>query len=473
MASATIECDVCNEKFDSGNHKPLCLTCGHTFCFSCITNLLKLSGTKNCPKCRRQFSQKIDQMLVNYALIPSENTARPHPPSSLSQAPCLHQEKALDYLCVDCLELVCFTCTEGTHKNHTIELIDGLLHENESVLNSWTKIRTTMRDKFGRVNSLVSVSDDILSLIDEMKTEFQGWKNLLLAQKMSTAQDLQAWDVSASSVIENKRHECKEMLCRLKLKPPENMEIPEIRARLSAALKKCDSLQTYELPTYEPGVPWTVTSRAEGERAVASLSINIKPSRLVVVSTHTRPIPGLEDLLYRLCYHHAGDISLLPLDFFWRLAGQADGGIGAIIDKFSDRLDTMYGHPSQVGAYLDKRCPAGMQSDDACCVRGMARNISSNLRKHGYSVTRWHFPDLCDEDLNWMIGILHQFRDSRLSLVLPRNGLSATGTRRLFEELPQIREVYHDPGAAHLTSAGSAPDLTFIELSTNNIIQWM
>ena len=60
-----------------------------------------------------------------------------------------------------------------------------------------------------------------------------------------------------------------------------------------------------------------------------------------------------------------------------------------------------------------------------------------------------------------------------LSLVLPRNGLTATGARRLFGELPQIREVNHDPGAVLLTSAGSAHDLTFIELSMNNIIQWM
>ncbi|XP_018014128.1 E3 ubiquitin-protein ligase TRIM38-like [Hyalella azteca] len=502
MASATIECDVCNEKFDSGNNKPLCLTCGHTFCFSCITNLQRLSGTQNCPKCRKPFSQRIDQMLVNYALIPSENKARPHPPSSLSEAPCLHQGKALDFLCMDCMELVCFTCIRGTHKNHEIELLDDLLQEDESVLNSWTKIRSTIHGKLGRVNNLVSVSDDILSLIDEiisLKTEFHGWKDSLLVQKVSTEQDLQVWDAPATGVIENKRHECKEMLCRLKLKPLENMELPEIRARLSAALKKCDSLQTYELPTFEDGVPWTVTSLAEGERAVASLANNIKPSRLVVLSTHTHPIPGLEELLYRLCFHHTGDISLLSLDCFWRPAGQSDGGLEAIIDKFSDRLDTMYGSPDQGLTYSHKRlstgatraepCKVGIrfgsyfhvpvylpgQIDDACCARGTSFHIRSYMRQYnGYSVTRWHFPDLCDEDLDWMIGILRRFNDSRLRVVLPRNGLTATGARRLFEELPQIREVYHDPGAAHLTSAGSgAPHLTFIKLSTNNIIQWL
>ncbi|XP_018007319.1 uncharacterized protein LOC108665107 [Hyalella azteca] len=114
------------------------------------------------------------------------------------------------------------------------------------------------------------------------------------------------------------------------------------------------------------------------------------------------------------------------------------------------------------------------QIDDVCCRHGASFKFISRMRYGGYSVTRWHFPDLRNVDLDWMIGILRQFRDSRLSLVLPRNGLTAAGARRLFEELPQIREVYHDPGAAHLTSAGSgAPDLTFIELSTNNIIQWM
>ncbi|XP_047740806.1 tripartite motif-containing protein 10-like isoform X2 [Hyalella azteca] len=386
MASATIECDVCNEKFDSGNHKPLGLTCGHTFCFSCITNLLRLPGTHNCPECREQFSQRIDEMMVNYKLIPSENTARPHPPSSLSDAPCLHQRKALDYLCVDCMELVCFRCIRGTHKNHTIELLDDLLQEDEYVLNSLTKIRTTMHDKLGRVNDLVAVSDDILSLIDEiinLKTEFQAWKDLLLAQKVSTEQDLQAWDAPTTGMIENRQHEYKEMLCRLKLKPPENMEIPEIKARLSAALKKCDSLQIQEpavtatarqgagagaavlrvqnylqatppqgatmgatprtfqapgpacvLATCEDGVPWIVTCWNEGVRAVASLANNIKPSRLVLLSTHTRPIPGLGELLSCLAALHTGKISLLPLDFFWRPAGEAEGGMEDFIDKF-------------------------------------------------------------------------------------------------------------------------------------------
>ncbi|XP_018012819.1 uncharacterized protein LOC108669897 [Hyalella azteca] len=548
MASATIECDICNENFDSGNHKPLCLTCGHTFCFSCITNLLRLPGTQNCPQCRKPFSQQIDQIIVNYVLIPSENTARGHPPSSQSEAPCLHQGKALDYLCVDCMELVCFACTRGTHVTHKIELIGNLSQENQAVLSSWMKIRTTMHDKLGSGNNLVSVSDDILSLMDEilnLKTDFHGWKDSL-AQKMSKEHDLHAWDVTLSGVDENQRHECREMLCRLKLKPPENVEIPEIRARLNAALKKCDSLQiqgpavtatarqcpgagaalpriqndlqaphpkgatagatprTFQVPvlTYEHGVPWTVTSCDEGERAVASLSSNIKPSRLVVVSTHTSPIPGLGQLLTRLAAHHRGDISLLPLDSFWAPPGQPDGGMGAIINKSGVRLDTMYGSHGQFLDYFNKRHRVGMQSgatrawpcriglrlggndfywskylpkkiDDACCVRGTPRNVSSKLRKNGCRVTRWHFPNVCDDDLDWMISILHRFKDSRLSLVLPRNGLTATGARRLFAKLPQIREVYHDPGAALLKSAGSAPDLSFIELSTNNIIHWI
>ncbi|XP_047737071.1 uncharacterized protein LOC125178098 [Hyalella azteca] len=270
---------------------------------------------------------------------------------------------------------------------------------------------------------------------------------------------------------------------------------------------------TWNFQTYEDGVPWTVTSLAEGERAVASLSNNIKPSRLVVLSTHTRPIPGLGELLSRLAAHHTGDISLLPLDSFWRPAGQADGGMAAIINK--DRLETMYGSPDQVLVHLNLRRFAGMQNggfkvsklqtrvakewickigvrfdndcdygafkalpkqiDDACCVRGTPCNVSSKLWKNGCRVNRWHFPDLCDKDLDWIISMLYRFRNSRLSLVLPRNGLTHKGARRLFAALHKIWLVYHDPGAVHLTAAGSsgAPDLTFIELSTNNIIQWM
>ncbi|XP_018012156.1 uncharacterized protein LOC108669356, partial [Hyalella azteca] len=210
---------------------------------------------------------------------------------------------------------------------------------------------------------------------------------------------------------------------------------------------------TYELPPYEDGVPWTVTSLAEGERAVASLANNIKPSRLVVLSTHTRPMPELGELLSSLAAHHTGDISLMPLDSFWRPAGLWGGDIGFILDKFSDRLDTIYGSfdtmydSAQVCEYFRKqRLVAQMQRgritapklqtgatrartfkigvrfdcnffnwpvyfpkkiDDVCCVRGTPLSVSSNLRQRGCSVTRWHFPDLCDEDLAWMTGILY------------------------------------------------------------------
>ncbi|XP_018025091.1 uncharacterized protein LOC108680714 [Hyalella azteca] len=525
MATALLECEVCDEAYDSGNHKPLCLTCGHTFCFSCITSLLGVPETQNCPKCRGQISQRADQMLVNYALIPSEVKARLNPLCLLSAKPCNHQGKAQDYLCADCMELVCFTCTRGTHATHKIETIDDLLQEEVGLADSWAKLRITMKDKLESVNSFVSVSEELLSLIDEilnLKTDFKEWKDELLAQKASAERDLEVWGDETRVTDENTRQKLKELISRLKLKPEGNKKIQEIKARLNAASTKCTSL---ELPTCElmlQGAAWTITNSDEGERALVSLVNNRKPSSLVVLSTHTRPIPGLGELLSihtrpipglgellsRLAAHHTGDISLLPLDYFWRPAGQSDGDMGAIISKSGRWLNAVYGSPDEVLAYLKirRREPrnfsvrlASKEDLDSCvdlkpsfvnvcCVKGAPSDVGTTLNALGCAVTRWHFPDLRDEDVDWASSILSPFSKiirpadqyngpvfSKVDLVLPRDGLTDKGARQLLRKVPYIRMLFHEPNSAHLTSACGdiQPGSQRTEMSFTNIYQWI
>ncbi|XP_018015130.1 E3 ubiquitin-protein ligase TRIM39-like [Hyalella azteca] len=389
MASATIECDVSNEKFDSGNHKPLCLTCGHTFCFSCIIRLCDVPETKNCPKCREPISQDADQLPVNFALIPTNKISLPSAVGSQSKALCPQHQKALDYLCVDCVESVCFPCSRGTHATHKIEMIDDLLQDNEDTDDVWAKIRPTLQNKLDSVSSVVTLSDSLSGFIDDiikLKPDFDGWKDLLLAQKVSTEQDLQAWDASGTSLDVNMRLDCKEILSRLKLNFGENGKLPEIKALLDAAAKTSASLELQTCELMPIGKPWIISSSDEGERALASLASNRKPSRLVVLSTHTRPIPGLGELLSRLAARHSGKISLLPLDSFWRPAGQADGGMQNIVDNLRGKLTALYGCPSiaKSGTYVNLTncnirldCPA-----DVLHVAYYTRNtLSSTIRE--------------------------------------------------------------------------------------------
>ncbi|XP_018013943.1 uncharacterized protein LOC108670964 [Hyalella azteca] len=499
MASATIECDVCNEKFDSGNHKPLGLTCGHTFCFSCIKRLCNVPETKNCPKCRKPISQDADQLPVIFALIPTNEKSRPSAVGSPTEALCPQHQKALDYLCVDCMESVCFTCSRGTHAMHKIEMIDDLLQDNENVNDVWAKIRPTLQKKLDSVSSVVTLSDELSDVIEDiikMKPYFDGWKDLLLVQKVSTEQDLQAWDASVTSHDGNKRLDCKEILCRLKLNFSDNGKLPEIKALLDAAAKTSASLELQTCEVMPTGKPWIITSSEEGERAVASLSNNIKPSRLVVLSTHTRPIPGLGELLSRLAAHHTGKISLLPLDYFWRPTGQSDGGLETIVHKLRGGLQgALYCSPymaARTGIARDYNIRLGRPADvtwmaklggcaitNVCCAKGVPNNVGTTLKDGGVEVTRWHFPDLKDHDVDWLSHILSSYSDNRhqsVELVLPRARLTCEGIRQMFQKIPNIRVLYHEPDAAHLLTAARRsfnPAADCIELSTTNILQWI
>ena len=43
-----MNCEICETKFDHGEHKPYCIIpCTHTYCITCLNRLIR----KKCPKC--------------------------------------------------------------------------------------------------------------------------------------------------------------------------------------------------------------------------------------------------------------------------------------------------------------------------------------------------------------------------------------------------------------------------------------
>ena len=71
MASESLECSICCEKFDDQQHCPRLLpSCGHSFCTSCLQSLLK-KNTINCPTCRSTVSAPagLATLPKNFALL--------------------------------------------------------------------------------------------------------------------------------------------------------------------------------------------------------------------------------------------------------------------------------------------------------------------------------------------------------------------------------------------------------------------
>lgn len=60
------ECSLCILPYDSTEHFPMILDCGHTYCKKCIDDL----KAPRCPNC----SAPIDPLKIkkNYALVPEE-----------------------------------------------------------------------------------------------------------------------------------------------------------------------------------------------------------------------------------------------------------------------------------------------------------------------------------------------------------------------------------------------------------------
>ena len=51
-----LTCSICDEPYDTGEHRAKCLPCLHTFCKSCLQLIIDGAGstTIDCPTCRKE-----------------------------------------------------------------------------------------------------------------------------------------------------------------------------------------------------------------------------------------------------------------------------------------------------------------------------------------------------------------------------------------------------------------------------------
>ncbi|XP_047740845.1 E3 ubiquitin-protein ligase TRIM31-like [Hyalella azteca] len=234
MATAMAVCEICDEDFDTEDHKPMCLTCGHTYCVSCITSLSTVHGAKSCPKCRKKIRKPTNELLVNYSLIPSKNKACKQKKKTESKPLCSQHDRQLDYLCVSCIKFVCFTCTRGIHGEHKIEVVNNLLQNADA--DSKAKIQSAIVEKIKRLKKNLQVSQTLISDIIQLRADVDEWNDFLEDQIRSTKSDLMAWNALASSVGKKNSVECEEILQRLTSEPSEN-KLPEIKRQLSRILR--------------------------------------------------------------------------------------------------------------------------------------------------------------------------------------------------------------------------------------------
>ncbi|XP_064099973.1 E3 ubiquitin-protein ligase TRIM13-like isoform X2 [Macrobrachium nipponense] len=64
-----LECGICNELYDEDEFRPRILPCSHTYCSTCIKQLIS-SGHLSCPLCREKFvALSVNDFMINRSLI--------------------------------------------------------------------------------------------------------------------------------------------------------------------------------------------------------------------------------------------------------------------------------------------------------------------------------------------------------------------------------------------------------------------
>ena len=115
MASKGPECSICYEGYNDEKKCPRLLSCGHSFCSSCLERLLH-GNTIDCPTCRNPVG--VHGLLKNFALLDLVNETVPkqhavntgHVGSDECEA--CDEKHPATFCCLDCKENMCKTAAQ-------------------------------------------------------------------------------------------------------------------------------------------------------------------------------------------------------------------------------------------------------------------------------------------------------------------------------------------------------------------------
>ena len=129
-----MECPVCLSGYNSETARPLFLPCGHTFCSSCISQLVQSHGTLVCPTCQTTI-QDAAALPTNFSLLGSCRTSAEIEDVSEASGCSLHPDKKVKFHCVNCSLDFCSRCvTLHSGDNHKIEDLNLSVDRNLDAL---------------------------------------------------------------------------------------------------------------------------------------------------------------------------------------------------------------------------------------------------------------------------------------------------------------------------------------------------
>uniref|UniRef100_A0A8C5PMQ4 Uncharacterized protein n=1 Tax=Leptobrachium leishanense TaxID=445787 RepID=A0A8C5PMQ4_9ANUR len=198
MASADLRdeltCSICLSIYTD----PVTLLCGHSFCRTCIRNVLDTqegSGAYKCPECRAEFQERPTLVNVRKLRNIAENIRSKH---SKSNRKCSSHREILRYYCCEDATCICVSCRlDGDHRGHQVETLNEASEKKKEKLRNILQKLTSQREEAEkRVQSLQElrrqvqgkatwVSKRVTALIRDIREQLEAQLEALEKQVLS------------------------------------------------------------------------------------------------------------------------------------------------------------------------------------------------------------------------------------------------------------------------------------------------
>uniref|UniRef100_G3N8V3 RING-type domain-containing protein n=1 Tax=Gasterosteus aculeatus aculeatus TaxID=481459 RepID=G3N8V3_GASAC len=161
-----LSCHVCSETF----RDPVSLSCGHSFCSSCLQRFWEQAGNKNCPICKRKSSK--DNIWVNFALKEladsfaerqkTGSTETEKGETKVEVVCCEHGEETKVF-CEDEQKAVCPVCEFSLHQSHKVVPLEQAEEEQKG--------KTISREMKMIEEQISSLSDSISAVEEDLQKD--------------------------------------------------------------------------------------------------------------------------------------------------------------------------------------------------------------------------------------------------------------------------------------------------------------
>ena len=193
-----LTCSICEELYDDDTHQPKFLSCFHTFCSHCLTELLNRQdnqGTIPCPNCRHHTElpkNGISGLQRNFYIENKKEISRgvgQHKRGSCHK----HSDQPKSFFCETCKQAICRDCTVLGHKEaagHVIKEISDAEVFHRQALSQ-------------QVNEQQILLTQIQANIEKLDREME----LLTTTKETTTEDIEKFICDVYKKVEERKRQ--------------------------------------------------------------------------------------------------------------------------------------------------------------------------------------------------------------------------------------------------------------------------